>query len=138
MKQKEDESMELVEILKVLGDENRIRILNLLKDGELCVCEMESILELNQSNVSRHLNRLSSAKIIKSYKKAQFVYFTINDETISNYGFIREILNNEMNKIDKCSHDSRMLVRFKENNINCENIDTAKSILGSEECNCRL
>ena len=136
MIQKEDESMELVEILKVLGDENRIRILNLLKDGELCVCEMESILKLNQSNVSRHLTRLSSAKIIKSYKKAQFVYYTINDETISNYGFIREILGNEVNKIDKCLHDSKMLIKFKENNINCENIEVAKNILGSNECNC--
>ncbi|MFT5872569.1 MAG: ArsR family transcriptional regulator [Clostridium sp.] len=123
--------MEIVEILKVLGDENRIRILNLLKDGELCVCEIESILELNQSNVSRHLTRLNSAKIIKSYKKAQFVYYTINNETISNYGFIKEILENEMNKIDKCSHDSKKLVYFKENNINCENIEAEKSILES-------
>lgn len=128
--------MELVEILKALSDENRIRILNLLKDGELCVCEMESILELNQSNVSRHLTRLSSSKIIKSYKKAQFVYYKINDEILSNYSFIREILNNEMNKIEKCTHDSKMLVLFKENNINCENIECGKTILDGENCKC--
>ena len=128
--------MELVEILKVLGDENRIRILNLLRDGELCVCEMESILELNQSNVSRHLTRLSSSKLIKSYKKAQFVYYTINDETISNYGFIGEILRSEMKKIEQCKQDSEMLLRFKENNINCENIDCGKNILASEKCKC--
>lgn len=127
--------MELVEMLKVLGDENRIRILNLLKAGDLCVCEMESILELNQSNVSRHLTRLSSSKIIKSYKKAQFVYYTINHETISSYGFINEILNNEMNKIEECIHDSEMLALYKENNINCENIKDRKSIL--ESCLCK-
>lgn len=120
--------MELVEILKVLGDENRIRILNLLKDGELCVCEIENILELNQSNVSRHLTRLSYAKLIKSYKKAQFVYYTINYETISNYLFITEILKNEMNKIEECRHDSKTLALFKENNINCENIECGKTI----------
>jgi ArsR family transcriptional regulator len=131
--------MELVNILKVLGDENRIRILNLLKDGDLCVCEMESILELNQSNVSRHLNRLSSSKLIKSYKKAQFVYYKINDETLSNYTFIREILHNEMNKIEKCTHDSRMLLLFKENNVNCENIEVVKDILSKCACegNCK-
>jgi len=128
--------LELVEILKALSDENRIRILNLLKDGELCVCEMESILELNQSNVSRHLTRLSSSKIIKSYKKAQFVYYKINDEILSNYSFIREILNNEMNKIEKCTHDSKMLVLFKENNINCENIECGKTIIDGENCKC--
>jgi len=127
--------MELVEILKVLGDENRIRILNLLKNGELCVCEMESILQLNQSNVSRHLTRLSSSKLIKSYKKAQFVYYKINEETISNYGFLGEILKNEMNKIEECNYDSKMLLLFKENNINCENIEFGKKILANEKCN---
>jgi ArsR family transcriptional regulator len=126
--------MELVEILKVLGDENRIRILNLLRAGELCVCEMESILELNQSNVSRHLTRLNSSKLIKSYKKAQFVYYTINDETINKYEFIRELLNSEMNKIQQCIQDSKMLSLFKDNNINCENIDCGKSIIASEKC----
>ena len=128
--------MELVEILKALADENRIRILNLLKDGELCVCEIEGILDLNQSNVSRHLTRLSTSKLIKSYKKAQFVYYTINDETISNYGFIREILNSEMSKIKQCKLDSVMLVNFKENDINCENIECGKSILAGESCKC--
>ena len=126
--------MELVNILKVLGDENRIRILNLLKDGELCVCEMESILELNQSNVSRHLTRLSSSKLIKSYKKAQFVYYKINDETLSNYTFIEEILHNQMNKIEKCTHDSKMLLLFKENNVNCENIEVVKDLLSKCAC----
>lgn len=120
--------MELVEILKVLGDENRIRILNLLKDGELCVCEIESILQLNQSNVSRHLTRLSTVKLIKSYKKAQFVYYTLNDEIISDYGFIREILKDETNKIEQCRYDSKTLTLFKENNINCENIEYRKII----------
>ncbi len=126
--------MELVEIIKALGDENRIRILNLLKDGDLCVCEMESILDLNQSNVSRHLTRLSTSKLIKSYKKAQFVYYKINDETLVKYSFIREILNNEMNKIEKCNYDSKMLVLFKESNINCENIETLKEILVNGKC----
>jgi ArsR family transcriptional regulator len=126
--------MELVNILKVLGDENRIRILNLLKDGELCVCEMESILGLNQSNVSRHLTRLSFSKLIKSYKKAQFVYYKINDETLIKYTFISEILNNEMNKIEKCTHDSKMLLLFKKNNINCENIEVVKDILSNCAC----
>ena len=126
--------MELVNILKVLGDENRIRILNLLKDGELCVCEMESILELNQSNVSRHLTRLNSSKLIKSYKKAQFVYYTINEDTLSNFQFIREILNNEMNKIEQCRQDRKMQVLFKESNVNCENIEVVKDILSKCAC----
>ena len=52
--------MELVEIFKAFGDETRIRILNLLRNSEMCVCEIEAILGINQSNASRHLNKLKS------------------------------------------------------------------------------
>lgn len=61
--------MELVNVLKALSDETRLRIINLLMMKELCVCELEVLLGLNQSNASRHLNKLSSAGILKSYKK---------------------------------------------------------------------
>ena len=50
--------MNTVQMLKALGDETRIRIVNILRDGPLCVCEIESILEITQSNASRHLSKL--------------------------------------------------------------------------------
>ena len=128
--------MELVKILKVLADENRIRILNLLRDGELCVCELETVLELNQSNVSRHLTRLSTTKLIKSKKKAQFVYYMLNEELLSKHKYIFQILNNEADNIEQCNNDRKMLKLFKENNINCENIDCGKTIMEEEKCKC--
>ena len=60
---------EIVYILKALADENRIRILNLLRNNELCVCDIEATLDIKQSNVSRHLNKLKMAGIIVSEKK---------------------------------------------------------------------
>lgn len=60
--------MEFVEIFKALADENRLRILNVLNQGELCVCEIETLLGITQSNASRHLNKLKSLKIIDSDK----------------------------------------------------------------------
>ncbi len=50
--------MTIVNMFKALSDENRLRIMSLLIREELCVCEIEVILELSQSNVSRHLNKL--------------------------------------------------------------------------------
>ncbi|WDC83683.1 metalloregulator ArsR/SmtB family transcription factor [Caloramator sp. mosi_1] len=76
--------MEIVNILKALSDETRLRIINLLMVKELCVCEIEALLGLNQSNASRHLNKLSSADILKSYKKGQYVYYFINSDFIKN------------------------------------------------------
>ena len=60
---------DIVQIFKALADENRIRILNLLRNGSLCVCDIEAVLNINQSNASRHLNKLKTAKIILSEKK---------------------------------------------------------------------
>ncbi len=61
-------SMDIVYIFKALADENRIRILNLLRSGELCGCDIESVLGIKQSKDSRHLNRLKMAEIIVSKK----------------------------------------------------------------------
>ncbi len=49
------DKLELVVILKALADETRLRMLHLLKDRELCVCEIEEVLGIQQSNASRHL-----------------------------------------------------------------------------------
>ena len=61
--------MNTVQMLKALGDETRIRIVNILRDGPLCVCEIESILEITQSNASRHLSKLMNANIVTYYKE---------------------------------------------------------------------
>lgn len=67
------------ELFKALSDETRLRILALLEEGELCVCEIEASLLLTQSNASRHLNYLRRNGILASRKKAQWTYYKIND-----------------------------------------------------------
>ncbi len=62
-------SMDISEVLKALADPNRLRILNLLHERTLCVCDLESILKLNQSNLSRHLATLRHAGIVTVGKK---------------------------------------------------------------------
>ena len=91
---------DLVYILKALADENRIRILNLLRNGELCVCDIEAVLGIKQSNASRHLNRLKIAGIIDSEKKSQWVYYRLKDETFTKFPFLSIIINDEVGKID--------------------------------------
>jgi len=69
-------SMDISKVLKALADTNRIRILNLLHERTLCVCDLENILKLNQSNLSRHLATLRHAGIVASEKKALFTYYS--------------------------------------------------------------
>ena len=69
----------MVEIFKALAEESRLRILALLMQDEMCVCEIEECLKMTQSNVSRHLTALKNSGIVDSYKKAQWAYYKVSD-----------------------------------------------------------
>lgn len=114
--------MELVKIMKALGDETRLRIMNLLKDGELCVCQIESILGINQSNASRHLNKLVNAGLISNYKKAQYVYYKLDYKALEEHPFLDEMIKNELNKVEQHQKDTEKLMEYKKRNITCEDI----------------
>ena len=58
-------------MLRALGDETRLRIFALLTKAELCVCEIEDILELSQSLVSNHLAVLRRAGLVESRRDAE-------------------------------------------------------------------
>lgn len=111
---------DIVDIFKALADENRIRILNLLKNGELCVCDVEAVLGITQSNTSRHLNRLKIAGIITSEKKSQWVYYRLNNSVFQKFPFLSMIISDEMKKIDICKDDLALLEKFKESGRSCD------------------
>ena len=115
--------MEIIKIFKALSDETRIRILNLLKHGELCVCEIESLLNITQSNASRHLTRLSNSKLIVGTKKHQFVYYKLNDEIFEKYAFLRGVIFEETEKIKELKDDTNKLINFKNSGKGCNNLD---------------
>ena len=66
-----------VQVLKALSDETRLRILNLLCHGELCVCQIEEILGVGQSKASRHLAHLRSAELVRDRREGQWVYYSL-------------------------------------------------------------
>lgn len=69
---------DIIDIFKALAEENRLRILSLLMDGEMCVCEIEECLKMTQSNASRHLTALKNSGIIDCSKNAQWTYYKIS------------------------------------------------------------
>lgn len=73
----------LAQVHKALGDPTRLRILHLLAHGpELCVCDIESILEVSQSKASRHLNHLKRAGIVEDRREGTWVYYRITRQAI--------------------------------------------------------
>ena len=70
------------EIFKVLADKNRNTIVTLLIFKDLCVCDIEEILNMKQANVSKHMMKLKKEKIVDSRKEAQWVYYRINEDFV--------------------------------------------------------
>jgi len=69
---------ELLEIHKALADETRLRILRLLQElGELCVCDVETGLDVSQSRASRHMTQLRQAGLVQDRREGQWVYYRI-------------------------------------------------------------
>jgi len=111
--------MQLVKILKALGDVNRLRILNLLRERNLCVCELESVLNVTQSNVSRHLLRLKEAEIIDFEKQGQYVFYKINKPVLADHSFIKNILDLEFERINQMNDDLTRLKRLRRDGQVC-------------------
>jgi DNA-binding transcriptional ArsR family regulator len=72
-----DETDAAVETFKFLSDGNRLRILQILSRRESCVCELIEQIGLAQPLASYHLRRLRDAGLVRSRRKAQWVYYSI-------------------------------------------------------------
>ncbi len=81
---------EQLRIMKALADENRLRILKLIEYRPLCVCELQVVLDIVQSAVSRHLKILEDAGLIARRRAGVWVEFYIDAEGRSPHA--REIL----------------------------------------------
>lgn len=76
----------LPELFKVLADPTRLRIVGLLAQRELCVCDLEQLLGVSQSMTSHHLGVLRRAGFLvprREERDARWVYYRLNPETIA-------------------------------------------------------
>jgi ArsR family transcriptional regulator, arsenate/arsenite/antimonite-responsive transcriptional repressor len=73
---------ELVPIFKALSDETRLRIIRLLEQGELCVCDIVAALDMVQPKVSFHLSTLKEAGLIKDRKQGKWTHYSLSDNDL--------------------------------------------------------
>jgi ArsR family transcriptional regulator, arsenate/arsenite/antimonite-responsive transcriptional repressor len=64
-------------VFRAFADENRLRILNLLSQGEICVCDIISVLKAPQPKVSRHLAYLKRAGLVQSRRDGLWMYYSL-------------------------------------------------------------
>ncbi|CDK40975.1 Arsenical resistance operon repressor [Halorubrum sp. DM2] len=64
---------------KALANAKRLRIVHALREGELCACELETVLDAPQSTVASHLRKLRDAGIVNTRKEGKWTYYRIAD-----------------------------------------------------------
>lgn len=116
----------MTELFKALGDENRLRLLNLLDHKALCVCEIEVLLEMSQSNVSRHLSKLKSVGVLTSSKDAQWVHYKISEVFIDSNKALYTYLKEGFGKSDPFINDVQRLKTYTKKGLNCQYITNDK------------
>ena len=79
----EDALMQLAELFKVFGDGTRIRILYVLFESEVCVCDIAKLLGMTQSAVSHQLRILKQAHLIKSRRDGKTVFYSLADDHVA-------------------------------------------------------
>jgi ArsR family transcriptional regulator len=69
-------------VFKALSNEHRIRILEALRDGELCACEIQVALDAPQSTVASHLRELKDAGLVNTRRQGKWTYYRIGDTAV--------------------------------------------------------
>lgn len=74
---------DLAEFFKVFADSTRVKIIYALMENELCVCDIAAVIGTTQSAISHQLRILKQSKLVKYRKVGKVVYYTLDDEHIS-------------------------------------------------------
>ena len=78
----ETELYDLAELFKIFGDSTRIRILFVLFEAEVCVCDLAQVLNMTQSAVSHQLKILKQIKLVKSRREGKSIFYSLADDHV--------------------------------------------------------
>jgi len=126
----------MIDVFKALADENRLRIINLLINAELCVCELELLLAMSQSNASRHLNKLKTARLITSSKETQWVHYKFSEDFQKEHELLAQYLEKRFRSTAVFVQDLKRCQIYKDSRYDCQDIrndkDTVKNYLAEQ------
>lgn len=73
----------VAQMFKALADETRVKIIFALSKGELCVCDVATIIDSSTASASHHLRMLKKQRLAKSRKAGKMVFYTIDDHHVT-------------------------------------------------------
>jgi ArsR family transcriptional regulator len=72
---------EIAIIFKALSDDTRLRVIKLLQERELCVCELMQVLDMSQPRISRHMSVLKNAGLVEDRREGKWVHYFLCNGT---------------------------------------------------------
>ncbi|HEX2926612.1 MAG TPA: metalloregulator ArsR/SmtB family transcription factor [Ruminiclostridium sp.] len=78
----ETQLYDLAELFKIFGDTTRIKILYVLFQAEMCVCDIAQLLNMSQSAISHQLRILKQAKLVKSRRDGKTIFYSLSDSHV--------------------------------------------------------
>ncbi|MCF7927168.1 MAG: metalloregulator ArsR/SmtB family transcription factor [Candidatus Izimaplasma sp.] len=115
--------MESIELLKSISNETKLRVVSLLLENELCVCELEEVLHIKQSNISRNLGRLKQANVVNVRREKQRGFYFLTDWFLTQENFVEHIRELRF-KEPKLEQDYKEFLKHEE--VKDENIYVCK------------
>jgi len=111
---------ELAEGFKALADPTRLRLLNLLRQGELCVCDLVAALEIPQPTVSRHLGYLKKEQWVSGRRCGKWMYYKLTVPRQTILVKLLDILQEHLGEFDTALLDAaRLQHRISTKPSNC-------------------
>lgn len=97
-------------VLKAVADPTRLRVLKLLDSGELCVCQIQAVLELAASTVSKHLAILKSAGLAQDRRDGRWIYYSLTANSRNPYAEpVVGVLRGQLDRDVRIREDRRRL-----------------------------
>src|SRR5512137_3133274 len=104
-------SVRLDEMLKAAADPTRLRLLNLVRLGGICVCDLQSVLRIPQPSVSRHLAALRHAGLVNDVRKGMRIVYSLSPPVTTEIDALHNLL-------DRCCPENALMrediVRFRQ------------------------
>lgn len=107
MKTKSPPSIDL--LFRAFADRTRLRILNMLADGELCVCDIVGVLEVPQPKASRHLAYLRRAGLVAARKEGLWSYYRLAPASSKVHRALLDCLGQCFGDVPELSRDRRVV-----------------------------
>jgi ArsR family transcriptional regulator, arsenate/arsenite/antimonite-responsive transcriptional repressor len=116
---------EIIKSFKVLSDETRLRVLNLILERECCVCEIMQALNISQSKASRALIALYDASFLKLRKEGLWSLYSLDTDEMAEYqaGLV-EVIKKTLDQNKTMIQDKERLKSAKRTGVSCIKCDS--------------